>query len=135
MIMGIGVDVTEFDRMRQAIDRHGQAFLDRILTPGEQAYCLRRRDPVPCIALRFAAKEAVAKAFTLGLGRMGLLNAEVFNEASGAPRLRFHGWLGAWLEEHAGVQAHLSLSDSENQAVAFVVIESTGATPLPVPPP
>ena len=102
MIMGIGVDITEIDRMREAIDRRGQAFIDRVLTPGEQAYCLRRRDPVPCIALRFAAKEAVAKAFTLGLGRMGLLNAEVFNQASGEPRLRFHGWLRDWLTEHEG---------------------------------
>lgn len=131
MIMGVGVDITEFDRMREAVERQGQAFLDRIYTPSEQAYCRRRHDPIPCFASRFSAKEAVAKAFALGLGPMGLLNAEVCNRANGAPYLRFHGWLGIWLRENQSVSTHLSLSDAETQAVAFVVIESS--TPIALP--
>ena len=135
MILGIGVDVTEFDRMREAVERQGQAFLDRIFTPTEQANCRRRRDPVPCFASRFAAKEAAAKAFALGLGPMGLVNAEVLNHPNGAPFLQFHGWLSTWMEANPQVQAHLSLSDSETQAVAVVVLEASESTPLPKPPP
>lgn len=134
MIMGVGVDITEFDRMRDAVERQGQPFLDRIFTASEQAYCQRRRDPIPCFASRFAAKEAVAKAFALGLGPMGLLNAEVCNEENGAPYLRFHGWLRIWMRENNSVRTHLSLSDAETQAAAFVVVESNTPTPLPSPP-
>lgn len=134
VILGLGIDITEFDRMRDTVERQGQAFLDRIFTGAEQARCRNRRDPIPCFACRFAAKEAAAKAFALGLGPMGLVNAEVFNRENGAPYLRFHGWLGAWMAENPGVRAHLSLSDSESQAVAVVVIEASSATTLPTPP-
>lgn len=131
MILGIGVDIVDVERMRRAVERSGQPFLDRLFSPGEQIRCGKRCDPMPCFALRFAAKEAVAKALRVGMGPMGFRNAEVCNAEDGAPYLLMHGWVGHWLVEHAGVRLHLSLSDSERQAVAMVMVESDQPVPLP----
>ncbi len=131
MILGVGVDIADVDRMRRAVERSGQPFLDRLFSSGEQARCKRRIDPMPCFALRFAAKEAVAKALRVGMGPMGFRNAEVCNAKDGAPYLLLHGWVGRWLAEHPGVRLHLSLSDGESHAVAMVVVES--AQPLRLP--
>ena len=133
MILGVGVDITDVERVRRAIERSGQAFLDRLFSPGEQAKCRERYDPGACFAMRFAAKEAVAKALRVGMGPMGFRNAEVRNYDNGAPYLVLHGWLGRWWADNPGVRFHLSLSDAERQAVAMVVVESDVALALPRP--
>ena len=125
------MDITDVERFRRAVERSGQAFLDRLFSPEEQARCRARYDPCACFAMRFAAKEAVAKALRVGMGPMGWRNAEVRNHDDGAPYLVLHGWLGRWWEEHPGVRFHLSLSDAERQAVAMVVVESDAVLTLP----
>ena len=77
MIVGIGVDIVEVRRLRQALARQGERFLRRVYTPEEQEFCRRRQDPAPFLAVRFAAKEALFKAIGTGWAR-------------GVPWLRLH---------------------------------------------
>ena len=72
-IAGLGMDLADLERVRQALQKNGEAFALRICTPDEWAYCRKHADPVPHLAARFAAKEAVAKAWERGLGRSALL--------------------------------------------------------------
>ena len=69
MIVGIGTDIVEVDRIRDSLKKFGEKFIDRILLPAEREYCLSHTDPAPNIAARFAAKEAIAKAFGTGMAR------------------------------------------------------------------
>ena len=121
-IIGIGLDATEIHRVRQAIDRFGDRFLRRVFTDGEIAYALKRRDPAPHFAARFAAKEAAMKA--LGTGHsQGVLwrNIEVVR-VGGPPKLTFHGGAAA---RFAALRAHrtlLTISHSETLALAQVLL-------------
>jgi len=67
-VLGLGSDFVEVARVRGAIERHGERFLKRVFTAEEQRYCMAMANPYPHLAARFAAKEAVSKAFTTGLG-------------------------------------------------------------------
>jgi holo-[acyl-carrier protein] synthase len=124
MILGIGVDVIELDRVRGVLERHGERFTGRILTRGERAYCSRRADPVPSIAARFAAKEAVLKGLGTGLSRgIGWRDVEVARGRGGPPTVVLHR-NARTLAEQAGVaRVHLSLSHGRGIAVAVVVLE------------
>lgn len=131
MILGIGTDLVEVARIRAILDRQGEAFSRRVYTGGERARCAKRADPAPCLANRFAAKEALAKALGLGIARMGLHNAEVVNAAGGAPGLRLHGPLQDWAAAQPGLRLHLSLSDTADHALAMVVVEADPGATLP----
>jgi holo-[acyl-carrier protein] synthase len=121
-ILGLGFDATDIPRIREVYQHYGERFLRRILTEGEIAYCTRRRDPVPHIAGRFAAKEAAMKALGTGHSR-GVLwkDIEVVRHA-GPPRLLLHG--GA--ARHAtslGVQSSLlTITHSDALAMAQVLV-------------
>src|SRR2546426_2504359 len=67
MILGTGIDIIEVSRIRASYEKFGERFLKRILRPGEIAYCLSHRHPAPFLAARFAAKEAISKAFGTGI--------------------------------------------------------------------
>jgi len=131
VILGIGTDISDFSRMRDALERSGRSLMNRLFTEAEQARCERRHDPVPCLAARFAAKEALGKALGVGLGSMGITSAEVVNDERGAPSFRFHGRLKSWVEAVPGMRVHLTLSDGESHAAAFVVLESDQIDALP----
>ena len=90
-ILGLGFDATDIPRIREVFQRYGDRFLRRILTEGEVAYCTRRRDPVPHIAGRFAAKEAAMKALGLGWRGLAFQDIEVGRDAHGKPLIAFHG--------------------------------------------
>lgn len=127
MILGIGVDLVDVARIDAAIARHGEHFLRRVFTEGEIAYCAKMRAPGPHYAARFAAKEAVAKAFGTGIGdRLALNEIEVCREEAGAPFIVLHGAADDFSRERGVVKIHLSLSHTAASAVAQVVIE--GAT-------
>ena len=90
MIVGSGTDLVEIARIQQSFERYGKRFLDRIFTPAEQAYCLRKRNAAESLAARFAAKEAAAKALGTGISRgVNWLEIEVVREPGGRPNLRF----------------------------------------------
>ena len=118
-ILGLGVDIVETTRIATAIERHGEAFLRRIFTAGEIAYCSAMRDPMPFYAARFAAKEAVSKAFGTGLGGdLSFREIEVQRRESGEP---FIVLSGAAVETAARLgirEVRVSLSHSEHYAVA-----------------
>ena len=121
-IIGIGVDVVEIDRIAGSIERHGHRFIQRIFTAAEQEYCAAMQRPAQSYAARFAAKEAVSKAFGTGIGaRVGWLDIEVKRKPSGEPFALLHG-SGATLARDLGVRdVLLSLSHSQHYAVANAV--------------
>lgn len=121
-MIGIGVDVVEIERFRRSLERT-PTMRDRLFTPTELEYVAPKSDPVPSLAARFAAREAVMKALGLGLGAFGFHDVWVERAASGAPSLAFAG-RAAELSDLAGVDRwHLSLTHSELVAVAYVVAE------------
>ena len=132
MILGIGTDICDIRRIRALYDKRPERFAEKAFTEAERAHCLRRADPVPCLAKRFAAKEAVAKAIaTEDSGSLSWQDVEVFNQPSGRPDVRLHGGAAERLASitPAGHTAsvRLSLSDERSYAVAFAVVEARRA--------
>jgi holo-[acyl-carrier protein] synthase len=124
MILGLGTDIVEVARIASSFQQHGERFLNRVLLPDEMAYCLQHRQPAPFIAVRFAAKEAIAKAFGTGLGaQLGWLDMEIRRRESGEPFVVLHGNGEKLFSERGAKQLHLSLSHAENYAVATVILE------------
>ncbi len=124
MIVGSGVDLAEVARIRRAIERHGERFLQRVFTSAERAYVERKRNRFERYAARFAAKEAAMKAIGTGW-RDGVrwLDFEVANLPSGKPTIRFSG-RGAEFASRLGVKsAALSLSHTAELAIAEVILE------------
>lgn len=121
-IYGIGVDVVDVERIEDAIARHGTGFLERVFTEEERVYCAGLSVPGPSFAVRFAAKEAVAKAFGTGIGReAGLREIEVVREQSGCPKIRLSGNAAEFAAKHGISQVMVSLSHTRHSAVAQVV--------------
>ena len=122
-ILGTGMDLVENARIAASIEKFGDRFLHRIFTPGEIAYCGAKPKPVPHYAARFAAKEAVSKAFGCGIGKqLGWLDMEVTNDEAGAPHLLLHGD-GKTLAEQRGVrQIFVSLTHTDHYAAASATI-------------
>jgi holo-[acyl-carrier protein] synthase len=118
MKLSTGVDLVEISRIRDAIERHGKRFIERIYTQAEQLECDGR---ISSLAARFAAKEAAAKALGCGIGDVSWLDIEVVGDENHAPHLYLHGE-GQRLANDLGLMNwSLSLSHSETQAIAFVV--------------
>jgi len=124
MIVGTGIDITEVTRIEQAIARFGERFLARVFTPAEIAYCKSKKNFAERFAARFAAKEAAMKALGTGL-RQGVTwkNIEVTREPSGRPTLRFTGRAGEVATRLGARLYSLSLTHTEQQAMAQVILE------------
>jgi holo-[acyl-carrier protein] synthase len=123
VIIGVGHDVVETERVARALAAHGRRFADQIYTRAEQALCARRADRAEALAGRFAAKEAFFKALGTGLARgLSLRQVEVVKQG-GRPALRLRG--GAAKEARKlGVRAiHVSLSHQPKVAAAVVILE------------
>lgn len=124
MIIGSGIDMVEIQRIQHSIDRYGTRFLNRVYTPSEQAYCLRKRNAAESFAARFAAKEAGAKALGTGISYgVNWLEIEVVREPSGRPTLRFHGRAAQIANRLGFVRAALSVTHTAELAAASVVLE------------
>ena len=124
MILGVGIDIVEVARIRASHDRFGERFLARILRPGEIEYCLGHRDPAPHLAARFAAKEAVSKAFGTGIGQhLGWQDMEVQRKESGEPFLILHEQGLELLNSRGAAKVHISLSHTIAHAAAMAVLE------------
>jgi len=122
-ILGTGIDLVENARIAASISKFGDRFLNRVFCEGEIAYCRKMRDPAPHYAARFAAKEAVSKAFGCGIGELiGFLEIEVVRAESGAPAILLHGGGRRLAEERRVHQIFLSLSHTEHYAVANVLL-------------
>ncbi len=124
MILGTGLDLAEVDRIRQAIERHGRRFLERVFTPAEIAYVERKANRLQRYAARFAAKEAGMKAIGTGW-RAGVRwqDFEVANLPSGKPTLRLHGQ-AARVAQGLGMKSiSLSLTHTASVGMALVILE------------
>jgi len=125
VIVGIGIDVEQVARVREAMERHGRRFVDRIFSPAEIAYVERKANRYERYAARFAAKEAGMKAIGTGWRRgVRWLDFEVANLPSGRPTLRIHG-AAEKIAEGLGVRnIALSLTHTTEQAMAIVILET-----------
>ena len=129
MILGIGTDLANIERIQGTLDRFGDKFRNRVFTDTEQAKAERRRDVAGTYAKRWAAKEACSKALGTGL-RMGIpwRDMAVSNLETGQPVMAVTGWAAERLKEMtpSGHEAviHVTLTDDHPWAQAFVVIEA-----------
>jgi holo-[acyl-carrier protein] synthase len=125
VIVGIGIDLAEVGRIREAIERHGQRFIERVYTSAEIAYVEKKANRYERYAARFAAKEAAMKAIGTGWKRgVRWQDFEVTNLPSGRPSLQFHG-VAAEIAD--GLQVRniaLSLTHTSEQGMAIVILES-----------
>ena len=139
MILGIGTDLANIDRIQGTLDRFGDRFRNRVFTETEQRKAERRADTAGTYAKRWAAKEACSKALGTGL-RMGIAwkDMAVTNLATGQPVMHVTGWAAERLREMTpdGHQAiiHVTLTDDHPWAQAFVVIEARPSHEAPAQP-
>ena len=124
MIVGVGVDIAEVDRIRSAIDRHGRRFLERVYTPGEIAYVERKANRFERYAGRFAAKEAGMKAIGTGWKRgVRWRDFEVANLPGGKPTLLLHGAAAQYAIRLGVKNISLSMTHTAEMAMAQVILE------------
>ena len=124
MILGIGIDIIEVARISASYERFGERFLNRILLPNEIAYCLSYRQPAPFLAARFAAKEAISKAFGTGIGaQLGWRDMEVGRKQSGEPFVILHEGGQKLLQSRAARAVLISLSHTQDHASAVAILE------------
>ncbi|MDR1436277.1 MAG: holo-ACP synthase [Puniceicoccales bacterium] len=121
-VIGIGVDIVDIGRIRNAHCRWGERFLRRLFCPGELAHCLRRTNPYPSLAARFAAKEAIAKALSVGFGKELSFRSIEIAPAAGAPTVNLAAEARKLLAAMGGSSIMVSLSHSRSHAIAHVLI-------------
>ena len=133
MVIGLGTDVIEIERVRRSIERFGDAFLRRVYTAEEVAYCRgKKKGATESFAARFAAKEAGAKA--LGTGISGGVSWTEFaggREPGGRPVLRLLGRAGELAEALGVTRISVSLTHGREVAIAVVVLEGAGTDSVP----
>lgn len=125
MIVGLGIDAIDIDRIKRMYDDKGQRMLDRLFSPNELAYLSTKPEPAQHLAVRLAAKEAAYKALsgTDHARGIGWRDVEVVTLDDGSPVLRFHGRAAERLVELGAAGVSVSLTHSASTAVAVVVIE------------
>jgi holo-[acyl-carrier protein] synthase len=125
MIVGSGIDIAEVPRIRAAIERFSDRFLQRIFTAGEIRYCDSKANRVERYAARFAAKEAAMKALGTGWNHgVRWRDCEVVRMPGGRPTMTFHGKAGEFAARLGVRNAALSLSHTSEQAIAQVILEN-----------
>lgn len=123
-VLGIGIDLVENARIRESLEKFGDRFKRRIYLPAEQAYCDAKADPVLHYACRFAAKEAVSKAFGTGIGAaLGWCDIEIVKrEGSGEPLVHLHGGGGELLKARGASRVLVSLTHTKDYSAAQAVL-------------
>jgi holo-[acyl-carrier protein] synthase len=124
-IIGIGLDAIELQRIQRAFQQYGDRFLHRVFTPAEIVYCTARRNPVPHLAGRFAAKEAAMKALGTGHSRGVLWRDIEVIRRSGPPQLQFHGGAARRFEQLGARESLVTITHSELLALAQVLLLGT----------
>ncbi|HZF01333.1 MAG TPA: holo-ACP synthase [Methylomirabilota bacterium] len=125
MILGIGIDIIEVARITASLEKFGERFGNRILLPDETAYCLSHKNPAPFVAARFAAKEAISKAFGTGIGaQLGWQDMEIAHKKSGEPFVILHGKGKELFKSRKAKNLLISISHTEQYAAVVAVLES-----------
>jgi holo-[acyl-carrier protein] synthase len=124
VIVGMGIDIAEVERVKAAIERHGEAFLRRVYTPRERQYCEKFKNKYERYAGRFAAKEATMKALGTGWSRgVRWVDVEVVRQSGGRPTISLAGE-AAKVASALGVErVALSITHTSAQAFAQVIFE------------
>ncbi len=125
MILGTGIDIVETERIAGALERFGERFLKRIFHEAEVAYARSMKKANLHLAARFAAKEAISKAFGTGIGeQLGWKDMEILRRDSGEPYVVMHGKGLDLMKSRGATAIHVSLSHTDGYAAASAVIES-----------
>lgn len=123
IIIGHGIDLVDCARIRSSIDEHGDRFLQRIFLPDELKYSFGQKHSERPLAARFAAKEAVSKAFGTGIGEhVGWKDIEIVRTTSGAPQCHLHEKAKAFFRKLNGKKILVSLSHTDTTASASVIL-------------
>jgi holo-[acyl-carrier protein] synthase len=121
MVIGIGIDIIEIERIKSSIDRFGDSFLNKIYTQNELDYCLAKNNKYQHLAARFAAKEAIYKALATGWEKAATWkNMEITNEPNGLPVVKFFGKLNEFFSDDKDIKISLSHSDNYVTCVAII---------------
>jgi holo-[acyl-carrier protein] synthase len=128
MVLGLGVDIVEIERMAAAIERRPR-IKERLFSEDERWYCEHKAHPETHYALRFAAKEAVLKALGTGFEGMNFQDVEVVHDPKGRPLPRLYGAAKAYADKVGVIEMHLSLSYTHTTAVASAVAITADARP------
>lgn len=127
MILGTGIDIVETRRIADSLERFGDRFLKRIFLDAEVAYARSMKKADLHLAARFAAKEAISKAFGTGIGgQLGWTDMEIRRRDSGQPYVVLHGRALDLMKARGATALHISLSHTDNHAVASAVLEGPG---------
>ena len=128
MIVGVGIDMVEVERMRRLLERKGERALTRLFTAGELAYARTHPEPERQLAARVAAKEAAYKALSGNdlANAIGWRELEVVSQRGQAPVLVLHGRAQTRAAELGVYRVHLSITHTEHTAAAYVVAERMG---------
>ena len=122
MIYGIGVDIVKIERIKNAGEKWGRKFFEKILTDDEISYCFKKKDPNPSLAVRFAAKEALIKAIGSEIP-VNMKDVEVVNKENGKPSLEIKGEIKRFFQKEKIKNCQISLSHEKEFGVAFVILE------------
>ena len=126
MIYGVGTDIVDIDRIQKIIFKNREGFIKKVLTDHEQALFANKADSAAFCAKRFAAKEAFSKALGTGIGKViSFQDLTVRNNENGKPHFIPSEKLRLYLLEKGIKKAHLSISDESQNAVAFVILETS----------
>jgi len=121
MVIGIGIDIIEIERIKNSIDKFGRGFLNKIYTQNELDYCLAKHNKYQHLAARFAAKEAIYKAIATGWEKDATWKSmEISNEPNGMPIVKFIGKLKEFLADDKDIK--ISISHSENYVTCVAII-------------
>ncbi|MEO6909386.1 MAG: holo-ACP synthase [Edaphobacter sp.] len=124
MVLGLGTDLIEIERVQQSLDRFGERFMQKVFTEGEIAYCVRKKQAAESFAARFAAKEATAKALGTGISRgISWKEIEVRRNAGERPTLYLSGRAAERAKAMGVRNLHLTLTHSRDVAMAVAVVE------------
>jgi holo-[acyl-carrier protein] synthase len=124
MILGVGIDIIEVARIAASLEKFGHRFGQRILSPDEIAYCLSHQSPAPFVAARFAAKEAISKAFGTGIGgQLGWQDMEIAHKESGEPYVILHGKGKKLFGTRRAKNLFVSISHTQQYAAVVAVLE------------
>jgi holo-[acyl-carrier protein] synthase len=134
IVIGIGADIIEVERVRGVLERQGERFLARVFTDEERAYCGSMAHPFKHYAARFAAKEAVSKCFSTGIGaELGWRSVSIYHGARHQPLVRLDEKGAALLRHVGGTDVHITLSHTETVAMAVAVIVNGAFRGNPAP--
>lgn len=123
VLVGLGCDLIEVQRIREVLERHGDRFLDRVFTDEERAYCFSMAHPHKHLAARWAAKEAISKCFTTGIGaELGWKSASVYHGERKDPLVRLDEKGLALLRQVGASHVFVSLSHTEVSAMAVAAL-------------